>query len=256
MYAPSELLDAAPHRAYRRLSVFRPGSVALSLLLMLGLEAALVLYLAQVARLFGVATFELARFTRTPVWLSTDNFLGVPLFPLVFGTIPPLNYRVVLLWLASSIAAMVVLGQLRRMPAPLRYLITYNLLLVAGSAVYLLFTGYVGYDAEEFSRLYLRTVVTIWLVTPLFMGLLSLTLPFSPLERVGLVAFTLAYDMIFSAVRYVAFVWALRYLGAVVMANLYLFLGPLLDVIYLVGIFSLFVLSATRRIGRQAAYVA
>src|SRR5262249_12406953 len=142
MYAPSELLDAAPHRAYRRLSVFRPGSVALSLFLVLGLESALVLYLAEVARLFGLATFELARFTHPPVRLGTDHFLGVPLFPLVFGTIPPLNYRVVLLWLAGSVAAMLVVAGLRRIPAPLRYLITYNLLLVAGSALYLLFTGY------------------------------------------------------------------------------------------------------------------
>src|SRR5215510_8925514 len=243
MYAPSELLDAAPHRAYRRISVFRPGSVALSLLLVLGVEAALIRYLAEVARLFGQATFELARFTRTPVWLSTDHFLGVPLFPLVFGTIPPLNYRVVLLWLAGSVAAMIVVASLRRMAAPLRYLIIYNLVLVAGSAFYLLFTGHIGYDAEEFSRLYLRTVVTIWLVTPLFMGLLSLTLPFSPLERVGLVGLTLVYDMIFSAVRYAVFVWLLKNLGTVVMANLYLFLGPLLDVIYFVGIFGVFVLS-------------
>src|SRR5262249_27163166 len=137
MYAPSELLDAAPHRAYRRLSVFRPGSVALSLLLVLGLETVLVLYLAEVARLFGLATFELARFTRTPVWLGTDTFLGVPLFPLVFGTIPPLNYRVVLLWLAGSVAVLVILARLRPVPVPLRYLINYNLLLVAGSAFYL-----------------------------------------------------------------------------------------------------------------------
>ena len=252
---PSELLDTAPHRAYRRLPVLRPAGVALSLFLVAGLEVLLVRYLAPVVRVFGLTTFALVRFVRTPAWLGRDQFLGVPLFPLVFGPIPPLSYGVVLLWLAGSLLAIVGLGRLRRvMVAPLRYLFVYNLLLLAASAYYLLFVGHLGYDAEEFSRLYLRTVVTIWLVTPVFMGLLSLTLPFSPLERVGLVALTVIYDMIFSAVRYAVFVWLLKNLGAVVMANLYLFLGPLLDVIYFVGIFGLFVLSVAHRMERHPAY--
>ncbi len=257
MYAPSELLDIAPHRAYRRLPVLGPASVALSLFLVLALEVLLVRYLAPLVRVFGLATFELVHFVRTPASLGSDEFLGVPLFPVVFGTIPPLGYGTVLLWLAGSVAGIVLLGRLRRVVgAPLRYLVVYNLLLVAASACYLLFAGHLGYDAEEFSRLYLRTVVTIWLVTPAFMGLLSLTLPFSPLERVGLVTLTLVYDIIFSAVRYAVFVWLLQNLGAVVMANLYLFLGPLLDVIYFVGIFGLFVLSAARRIRRRPEYLA
>jgi hypothetical protein len=257
MHAQSQMLDDAPHRAYRRLPVLRPASIALSLFLVAGLEALLVVYLAPVVRVFGLTTFELVRYVGTPAAMGRDEFLGVPLFPLVFGTIPPLGYGAVLLWLAGSLAAVVGLGRLRRVVvAPLRYLLVYNLLLLAASAFYLLFAGHLGYDAEEFSRLYLRSVVTIWLVTPVFMGLLSLTLPFSPLERVGLVGLTVVYDMIFSAVRYAVFVWLLRNLGAVVMANLYLFLGPLLDVIYFVGIFGVFVLSVAHRMERRPAYLA
>jgi hypothetical protein len=65
------------------------------------------------------------------------------------------------------------------------------------------------------------------------------------------VTVSLVYDMVFSAVRYALFIWLLVRLGAVVMATLYLFLGPLLDVIYLVGIFAVFVLRLTRRIGER-----
>jgi len=88
-------------------------------------------------------------------------------------------------------------------------------------------------------------------VMPAFMGVLSLTLPFSPLEQAGLVLLSLAYDILFSAVRYALFVWLLVHLGAVVMANLYLFLGPLLDIIYLVGIFAMFVIRLRRRTTEQ-----
>ena len=139
----------------------------------------------------------------------------------------------------------------RWLSMPVRYLVVYNLLIIAASASYLLFFGQPGYDARDFSQLYLRTVVTIWLVTPAFLGVMSMTLPFHPLEQVGLVTVSLVYDMVFSAVRYALFVWLLVRLGAVVMATLYLFLGPLLDVIYLVGIFAAFVLRLTRRIDER-----
>src|SRR5262245_38775096 len=145
MYAPSTLLDDAPHRAYRRLPVIRPASAALSLLLVIGLEILLVQYLAPVVRVFALATFELVRFVRTPASLGRDDFLGVPLFPLVFGTIPPLSYRTVLFWLAGSVAGIFALGSLSRVvAAPLRYLFVYNLLLLAASACYLIAFGHLG----------------------------------------------------------------------------------------------------------------
>jgi hypothetical protein len=81
-----------------------------------------------------------------------------------------------------------------------------------------------------------------------------LTLPFSVLERTVLMVLTLGYDIVFSAIRYAVFAWLLTGVGAVVMANLYLFLGPLLDFVYLVGIFALFLPRLGRRLGREAAF--
>jgi hypothetical protein len=240
-------LDLAPPRAYRRLPRLGRANVVFTVALVVGVEGLLYWYLPQVVRAFSLFTVALVRFTHTAVGLGTDELLGVPLLPLVFESIPPLSYQGLLLWLSACGAGILLLTARRWLSMPVRYLIVYNLLLIAASAYYLLFAGQPGYDAVDFSRLYLRTVVTIWLIMPAFMGVMSLTLQFSPLEQVGLVALSLAYDMVFSAVRYALFVWLLVHLGAVVMANLYLFLGPLLDVIYLVGIFAVFVRRLTRR---------
>jgi hypothetical protein len=248
------VLDLAPPRAYRRLPPLAAPKVVFSIVLVVSLEAALFWYLPQIVRGFTLTTVELLRFTRTSVVLGADEFLGVRLLPVLFETIRPLSYQVLLAWLVGCGAAIVVLTQRRWLLMPVRYLIVYNLLLLAASAYYLLFFGQPGYDAGDFSQLYLRTVVTIWLVTPAFMGVMSLTLPFSPLEQIGLVILALAYEMIFSAVRYALFVWLLVHLGGVVMANLYLFLGPLLDVIYLVGIFAAFALRLTRRVDERGLF--
>jgi hypothetical protein len=250
MSAPDALV-LAPPRAYRRLPRLGRAHVVFSVALVVSLEAGLFWFLPEVVRAFALATAALVRFSRTAVDVGTDEFLGVPLFPLVFESIRPLSYQALLLWLGGCVAAIVLLTRRRWLLMPVRYLVVYNLLLLAASAYYLLFFGQPGYDAGDFSKLYLRTVVTIWLVTPAFMGVLSLTLPFSPLEQVGLVVLSLVYDIVFSAVRYALFVWLLVHLGAVVMANLYLFLGPLLDVIYLVGIFAAFVIRLRRRTGEQ-----
>lgn len=253
MYAEASL---RPHRAYRRLPVFRPVDVAVSLLLVGALEGALVLYLEPLVRVFGLVTFRLVRFAGTAASLGSDRFLGVELFPLVFGSIPPLDYQTLVLWFAGGATALVTVWRTTRIPGPLRLLLAYNLALLTASALYLLFAGHLGYDAEEFSRLYLRTIVVVWLVAPVFLAGLSLALPFSPAERVGLALLTLGYDILFCAVRYALFVWLLTGLGAVVMANLYLFLGPLLDVIYFVGIFAMFVLRLGRRLGGRVEYTA
>jgi hypothetical protein len=250
----ADVLDLAPHRAYRRLPRLATTSVIFSVVLVIAVEAALFWYLPQVVRVFVRTTVELTRFSRVSAGLGSDEFLGVQLFPLVFESIRPLSYQVILLWLGGSVGVIVLLTWRRWLLMPVRYLIVYNLLLIVASAYYLLFVGHSGYDADDFSRLYLRTVVTLWLVTPAFMGVMSLTLPFSPLEQFGLVTLSLFYDMLFSAVRYALFVWLLIRLGAVVMANLYLFLGPLLDVIYLVGIFAMFVLRLARRTNERGLF--
>ena len=247
----ADALDLAPRRAYRRLPPLEWASVLCSVALVVSLEIVLFLYMPEVVRTFSLAAAWLVRFSHTAVELGADEFLGVRLYPLMFTSIRPLSYQALLLWLGGCAVGILLLTQCRWLLMPIRYLVVYNLLLLAASAYYLLFFGQPGYDATDFSQLYLRTVVTIWLVMPAFMGVLSLTLPFSPLEQAGLVVLSLAYDILFSAVRYALFVWLLVHLGAVVMANLYLFLGPLLDIIYLVGIFAMFVIRLRRRTTEQ-----
>jgi hypothetical protein len=243
-----------PHRAYRRLPVFRPTTVAVSVLVVVAIETALVLTLGPLVRIFGEATLRIAQMVGTMAWLGRDRFLGVDLFPLLFSEIPPLSPQAALLWLAGGAGALALVSRSEWVIPPVRFLLAFNLALLSASALYLVFAGRLGYDAAEFSNLYLRTVVVVWLVTPLFIAGLSLTLPFSALERAALMVLTLAYDVVFCAVRYALFAWLLTEVGAVVMANLYLFLGPLLDFVYLVGIFALFLPRLGRRLGREMAF--
>jgi len=240
-------LPILPHRAYRRPRALTAGSVATSVALIAAGEFLVVVFLGRLADHYTRASaFLLPGGTRS----SPRPFLGIQLRPLQIQ-IQPLDYRALLVWFLASVAIAGVLTGTHRIGAPGRYMVIYNLAMIAVSAAYMLFAGELGYGAEAFSELYLRSAVVIWLVIPVFLGGVSLFLPFTMLERVLLVGASFAYNVVFSAVRYALFAWILSWSGAVTMASLYLFFGPLLDFVYMVGVFSMFLVPLSRRLDRE-----
>lgn len=90
------------------------------------------------------------------------------------------------------------------------------------------------------------------LTVPIFSGMVSAFLPFSIVERIGMVVLTVMFDMVFAAVRIIAFALLTARFGSIVEANLYLFFGPLMDVVYFLSIFSLAAVSLGKRLSRNA----
>lgn len=240
-------LPILPHRAYRRPVPVDRTTLVASLVLIGAVEALIVAFRGDLADLFTRSAAALLpggeRATGRP-------FMGIRIHPLGID-VQPLDYRALLVWFVAAIAGIVLLARMRRIGAPARYMGVYNLLLIAASAAYILFAGRLGYGGESFSDLYLRTAVVIWIVIPVFVGAVTLTLPFTVAERAAVLAATLAYNVVFSAVRYALFAWLLSWTGAVVMAGLYLFFGPLLDFVYVVGVFSVFLVPLSKRLGRE-----
>lgn len=240
-------LAILPHRAYRRPARQSPAGLGITILIIVAAEALIVTFLGDLARAFSHIASALLPGGET---LSASRFFGIRLEPLDI-TIKQLDYRALLAWVLGGAAGLAVLWAWRSLAAPARFMIGYNIVLTSASAAYLLFAGQLGYDALDFSELYLRTAIVVWLILPVLIGGLALSLPFSLRERALIIATCLLYNFVFSAVRYAAFGWALATAGGVVMANLYLFLGPLLDFVYVVGVISVFLPPLSRRMDRE-----
>lgn len=133
--------------------------------------------------------------------------------------------------------------------APLRYFVVFNAILVGCEATYLLFAGHLGYSSEQFSILMTRTMVATWILMPLFVGTIALLFPFRPWTSVGLVAGCAVFEVLLSGARYAAFVSLLSHTGPIMMADLYLVFGPLLDVLPIIGIYSIVLARLSSRIG-------
>jgi hypothetical protein len=238
-----------PHRCYRRLAT--PIShVFPCVIITLVIECAVLLLAQPLERIVSAVDVTLVRASNVPATLGSEQFLWLHLSPLEFS-MPGHDYIELTLWIAVCAVAIAVISSFRLFSAPLRYFINFNFLIVAGEASYLLLAGHLGYSSTTFSTLMLQTMTAVWLLLPLFVGTITVLFPFTLLTSAAIIVTSVIFDVVLAAARYLAFVIILSHSGPILMADLYLCFGPLLDVIPLTGILALFLALLARRLRHQ-----
>jgi len=241
----------APHRSYRRLPVTSTGALT-TIPAVLLIEIAVILF-AQKA-LDAMTAF--ASFVAADEHIATrpfaDPFLFVTTHPMTFAMRHSDWIELCIVMFACAVV-IVALSVWTKIAAPVRFFINLNLLLIAGAAFYLLLTGRLGYDSAAFSELMVRTALFTWLIMPIFVGLFASLFPFTIWERLLFIVITVAYDVPLSIVRYGLFVAILGKTSSIVMADLYLVFGPLLDAIPIICFFSIFLVRVARTLEKRKA---
>ncbi len=238
-----------PHRCYRRLAT--PLShVVPCILITLLVECALLYFAQPLTHAVSSIDGSIVKASNVPVSLGSEPFLWLNLAPLQFS-MPSHDYLELACWILACVAGIAVTSLFGLFPTPLRYFINFNFLIVASEASYLLLVGHLGYASNSFSTLMLQTMTAIWLVLPLFVGTITVLFPFSIAASAAIIAGSLIFDILLGSARYLAFVIILSHSGPILMADLYLCFGPLLDVIPLTGIFAIFLTLLARRLRRD-----
>jgi len=220
------------------------------LIVLLVIEIGVVIFAAPVAN--GVARFVAAALNTSGVASAPqgDRYLIFSIAP-VAAPMASNGYETLAVWLACGVVGIIVLALLR--PAlPLRYFLISNLTLLVASAAYLIIVGHPGYDQWQFSRLYLTTMLTVWLVVPVVVGLVCSLFPFTTVETAVMILIALAYDVLLGAARYATFLWVLAKTGPLLMSNLYLFFGPLLDFALIVGLFAAALVRLSKKLDKHS----
>ncbi|MCX5776741.1 MAG: hypothetical protein NTX32_03825 [Candidatus Firestonebacteria bacterium] len=141
----------------------------------------------------------------------------------------------------ASLAAIIILLK-SKIAVPIVSYLVYALLILLVSAVYFVFIPFsFPYNILAFSDLYIKLQVSWWIITPVLMLVSLLPLPVGLLSKLSVSLLTLLYAIIFGMVRYVVLIYILREYSYLYMAVLLFAFGPLVDFIYVVGIFSVFV---------------
>ena len=238
-----------PHRSHRKLRV-HAGMFVVNIILHVVALVATYFALRELWPIVTQAAVNVIRDTLPGMPTVTDSFLGLN------GIVPaPLLAQLnvhEMLW--TAIASAVLLVAARFTPWkwwPLSFWISANLMVLMLVSLYAFFAGKLAYDGTIFMMLVERTSLMTILCAPIFCAFVTGLLPFSFAEKLGFVIFAVAFDIAVSTVRLAACAMLVARFGAIVEVNLYLFLGPLLDVFYFVSIYSLILVSLSRRISKN-----
>ena len=238
-----------PHRSHRTLRVSRFSF----LLSAIALVIAVVLTYIALYYIWPIGTQQVAQFLARTSLVTTsmpDSYLNIR-SQLAVPVLPALSLMGALT-VAGVCAAIVVLGAiLPGSKAPIRYWILANALVLMITTLWAFFTGNVAYDAQAFMQLVSRTSTMMIIVAPVFALAVAALLPFTFWERLSMIVAMVALDYVIALVRLTAFPLLLARFGTIAEPNLYLFFGPLLDVVYFICVYSFGVVSLSRRLAKN-----
>ncbi len=242
------------HRAYKKLARIRRGPVVLLFLLVAVLDACIAYwhepilgrFVGVVARILawcGIPT-TVTSWTFLPTWVTQMPVLDAA------GVFP--TRRFALVAFVISVLLVAVMPRIRLLPKAIRvYVVFLALLNVASSSFFVLAPHLFPYDVLDFSLLYMGTQFGMWLLLPVVMGVALAPIYAPVLEKMLIIVLTVCYAAIFGAVRYAAFLYLLDATTVLHMAAMFFALGPLIDFVYMVAIYAIYVNIVALRLGHK-----
>ena len=230
------------HRSYRKIS----GSAGFVLATLVVVNLVFVLAVFQASPLItghmsrvaqDVLSSRLPSSTVTvvekPFLLTTLSIVSLP------GAYPSKVCTIIHL-IVSSALILFLLRTKKRKNVAVYFLFLAAISLV--SAVFFMVTPEAfPYTATEFSELYIKSQVSIWLFIPFVLGMALAPLPAPMLPKLLVMIFALGYSVVLGTLRYVTFLYIVSNFSAIYMALLYFAFGPLIDFVYIVGIYSFYI---------------
>lgn len=151
------------------------------------------------------------------------------------------GYGLILANLAVSLALIWVLcfGAKGQRPISI-YLIITLFIHVISCAFFLLGRDLFPYTLADFSDLYIKQQIGIWITFLVLMGIIMGLLGRGGiLRRVITVLSVMLYSFVFGFVRYVFFLWVLSAFSVLYMPIMFFALGPLFDFLYFVAVYAI-----------------
>lgn len=230
------------HRSYRNL----PGSTGLFLLQFLFLaipfSVLTVLFYPQITHVICL----IAESVLSPFFFSDSiRIVEAPLIEIIGkislldvpGKLPTFN-----LALGNALVSLLFLIFLPRIETGkpmIIFSVMVSSLHLISSLFFLIIPSQFPYDAADYSQLYMIQQISIWFFVPLIMGFAILPLPSALILKCFIMGITYTYSLVFGTVRYAVFLFILAKASLIYMPILFFVFGPLIDFIYIVGIYSI-----------------
>lgn len=232
-------------RTYRHLKSNILKSVLFLVLLVLPVFLLTALNLYRITHFissFGVSILG-SLFPGIPMVITKDyfSFLGEIEY-ISTPTIYP-DMSLILLNFLIVVALMIILGTGGRKGRPVAIFAMLSSVVHLVNCIYFIFAqNYFPYEAYQFSNLYIKQQIGIWLTFILLAGVVTAFLGNRGYLYKILTFFTIMiYSFVFGTIRYVLFLFLLQKFSVLYMAPMYFVFGPLFDFLYFVIIYAVFV---------------
>jgi len=242
------------HRAYKMLAPVRRGPSILLFVLVALLDGCIAFWHAPILERFvdvvarilawcGIST-TVTTWTFLPTWVTRMPVLDAE------GAYP--SRRFALAAFVVSVLLVALMPRIRPLPKVIRvYVVFLAMLNTVSAGFFVLAPQLFPYDVIDFSLLYMGTQFGIWLLMPVVMGVALAPIHAPALEKMVVILFTVCYAAVFGAVRYAAFLYMLDAITVLHMAAMFFALGPLIDFVYLVAIYAIYVNIVAVRLAKK-----
>lgn len=186
---------------------------------------------------------------------STYEFLpwfGNLYYLVLEGPMP--TYTHALISTIVCVVALVVLSQVEGSARALMIYLCMGLFVhLISSVFFLFFSAYFPYTHTDYSELYMKQQVAIWIMISFVSGVATALINSSGIAKWITFLSTVAYIFIFGCIRYVVYLLIVLYCSLMYMATLFFTFGVLFDFLQLVAIYSIFVkyMSTKMNTGRR-----
>ncbi len=229
------------HRSYRKISTSARPFVLQFFFIAIPLSLGVVFFYPEITKTVCLITKAIL------LQYFQHDSLGIVSYPYIIGeacyiTLPG-RFPSILFSLINAIVSLlllVLLPKIERFKPMVIFCIVVSFIIFISSVFFIFVPDRFPYQASDYSDLYIKQQISIWFFVPIITGLAVLPLPSSLLSKLITMLATLVYSLVFGTVRYVVFLFIIGKISLLYMAILFFVLGPLVDFVYIVSIYSIY----------------
>lgn len=233
-------------RTYRHLLVNKKGSILYFLLLVLPSLIALLLFYGRITELVSALAVKAFGFLDPTLRLGHAEHEFIPGLSMIHIVTVPSSYPkpgFILMNIGAVLLILTIALSGKRRIKPISIYLSIMMFVHVINCLFFLFAGKeFPYTPAQYSELYMKQQVGIWICFLIIIGLVTGLLGVGSYTlRVVVFVSVMLYSFVFGTVRYILFLYIIHRWSLIYMALFFFALGPFFDFLYLVSIYGFYI---------------
>jgi hypothetical protein len=227
-------------RAYRRLPLPPFWHTVLLVLFVLLIWFVLFWFRSELSYWIAWMSWRVAIASGAEAQIAGVDFMWTTIYCVDTLAIYPSRWLSFISFVLCAIA-LLALPFIKKLPAPANYWFFYIILVqFVSSLFFIFFSAYFPYTIMDYTSLYSKVCLVVWLLIPILCGLAAAAYPTRLIYKGAFILVTIIYSLAFGILRGAVQMLLLEFGTVLMMAFCFFVIGALLDFIYITSFFGYF----------------